>query len=161
MSVTDERVYIDAPYTHALGAFERRLGLEHGATEGRCELLLVAPVADGRDIAREVAARTQRLPGAANFTSHYHIEWDSGLTPRGIPTPGFAGTLTLRAGEDYSECELELHGRYDPPGGIPGMLFDSMVGRRIARATLGALLDGVGRNLSDAHRKIEAWKHGD
>ncbi len=160
MTEVRERVYLEAPYVQAVGALERRLGLEPGAGEGRCVLALVVPVAPGREIARDVTAVTQRIAGTENFTSRYSIAWTAGQTSRGIPTPGFEGTITLRAGEDYAECELELGGRYEPPGGVAGKLFDDVVGRRIAHATFVSLLDGVRRELRSEYEKTEAAKHG-
>ncbi|MBV8367904.1 MAG: hypothetical protein JO036_03055 [Candidatus Eremiobacteraeota bacterium] len=159
LSSVRERIYIEAPYVQAFGAFERRLGLAHGAAGGHCALTLVAPMGEGRAIVRDVTATTKRIPGTANFTSRYGITWDAGQTQRGLPTPGFDGTLTLRAGEDYGECVLELSGRYEPPAGIAGKFFDDVVGRRIAHATLGALLEGVGAELRAAHEQTEAAKH--
>lgn len=158
MAAVREAVTIEAPYVQAVGAFERRLGLDAGSREGRAPMTLVAPIAPGREIARTVRARTERLP-EANFTARYRIAWDAGTTAQGIPTPGFDGTLTLRAGEDYSSCEIVLEGTYQPPGGAAGALFDEFAGRRIASATLGALIDGVGRELEADHRDIEAGKH--
>ncbi|MEO7039147.1 MAG: hypothetical protein ABI186_03860 [Candidatus Elarobacter sp.] len=158
MSAVQERLFIEAPYTQAVGAFERRLGLSTGGAHGKCSLTLVFPAAEGREIARVVTATTERLPNAANYTSHYGIAWDAGLTARGIPTPAFTGTLTLGAGEDYTETELRLDGRYDPPGGMAGRAFDELVGRRIAHATMGALLSGVGDDLRAAHEHMEAEK---
>jgi hypothetical protein len=159
MSVVNERLFIEAPYTQARGAFERRLGIPpHG--DGTCVLTLAFPVAEGHEIARVVTATTQRLPNTANYTSHYLIAWDAGRTARGIPTPAFSGTLTLSAGEDYSETELKLDGRYDAPDGAAGRAFDELVGRRIAHATLSALLNGVGAELREEHERIEAGKHG-
>jgi len=160
MTVVRERVFIEAPYVQAVAAFERRLGLGPGESDGRFDLALVAPLAEGREIARDVTATTKRIPGTANFTSRYGISWSAGRTARGIPTPGFEGTITLRAGEDYDESELELDGRYQPPGGVAGKLFDDVVGRRVAHATLGSLLDGVRRELRAAHQRTEAEKRG-
>jgi hypothetical protein len=160
MTSVHERVRIESPYVQAAGAFERRLGLERGEDEGRCVLALLAPLAEGREIARDVTATTTRVPGTANFTSQYRIAWTAGRTLRGIPTPGFEGTLTIRAGEDYDETELDLDGRYEAPGGIAGKIFDDVVGRRIAHATLGSLLDGVREELRAAHERTEAQKRG-
>jgi len=160
MSVVKERLYIEAPYTLACGAFERRLGIPAKGDRGTCALTLAFPVAEGREIARVVTATTQRLPNTANYTSHYLLAWEAGRTARGIPTPAFAGTLTLSAGEDYSETELKLDGQYDAPGGAAGRVFDELVGRRIAHATLSALLSGVGDELREASEHIEAVKHG-
>jgi hypothetical protein len=159
MASVHEHVYIEAPYVQAVGAFERRLGLEPGRDEGRTVLTLVAPLAEGRDLARDVTAETKRI-GSANFSSQYRIAWPAGRTSRGIPTPGFEGTITLRAGEDYSETELKLDGTYEPPAGVAGKIFDEVVGRRIAHATLGSLLEGVRRELREAHERAEASKHG-
>jgi hypothetical protein len=160
MSLVQERLFVEAPYTQARGAFERRLGLAAHGDHGTCVLTLAFPLAEGREIARTVTATTQRLANTANYTSHYLIAWDAGRTARGIPTPAFTGTLTLNAGEDYSETELKLDGRYDAPGGAAGRAFDEVVGRRIAHATLSGLLSGVGDELRAAHEAVEAGKHG-
>jgi hypothetical protein len=159
MSAVHERLYIEAPFTQAVGALEGRLGLGAGHESGTCVLTLVAPGPEGRDLARVVTAHTQRIAEAANYTSRYTLRWDSGHTPRGVPTPGFEGTLTLGAGQDYGECALDLEGRYEPPGGAAGKIFDEVVGRRIAHATLSALLDAVGQELQREHEVIEAAKH--
>ena len=160
MSVVQERLFVEVPYTQARGTFERRLGVPPQGDRGTCVLTLAFPLAEGREIARTVTAKTQRLPNTANYTSHYLIAWDAGSTARGIPTPAFTGTLTLSAGEDYGETELKLDGRYDAPGGAAGRAFDELVGRRIAHATLSALLSGVGNELREAHEYTEAVKHG-
>ncbi len=160
MSTVEERIYIEAPYTQAVGAFERRLGIEPGQSSGTCTLTLVAPAAQGQTLARVVNATAERLADSANYQTKYKITWEAGQTSRGIPTPGFTGVLTLGAGEDYSECELRLKGEYVPPGGTLGSVFDGLVGARIAHATLGALLDEVGRDLRKEHVRMEASKQG-
>ncbi len=160
MSLVQERVYVEAPYTQTAGAFERRLGFAAGQDHGKCALTLALPAAEGRDIARVVTATSERLPITAGYTTRYRIAWDEGRTARGIPTPGFTGTLTLSAGEDYGETELQLDGSYDPPGGIAGRAFDELIGRRIAHATLSALLNIVGEELRAEHEEIEAGKRG-
>jgi hypothetical protein len=160
MSVVKERLFVEAPYTQARGAFERRLGLSGAGVRGTAVLTLPFPVGEDHEIARVVTATTERLPGTANYTSHYRIAWDAGRTTRGVPTPGFTGTLTLSSGEDYGETEIKLDGGYDAPGGVAGRAFDELLGRRIAHATLSALLSGVGDELREAHEQIEAAKHG-
>jgi hypothetical protein len=157
MAKVHERIYIEAPYTQAVVAFERRLGFGGNAENGTCTLTLVVPTGTGHDVARVVSAATSRVPGNANYTTRYAIAWKGGIV-EGIPTPGFFGALTLSTGETYRETMLELTGRYDPPGGIIGDLFDEVVGRRIAHATLSGLLDEVGRELHSEHESIEAAK---
>jgi hypothetical protein len=158
MTTVKELVSIEAPFVQAVGALERRLGVGDRAEDGRCPLDLIAPLGPDRDVIRAVEARIERLPPAANYTACYHIAWDAGRTRRGIPTPGFEGMLTLRAGEDYDVCDFVLEGRYVAPGGAVGALFDEIAGRRIAHATLGALLDGVGRELQRESHEIESAK---
>jgi hypothetical protein len=160
MSVIKERVYVAAPYTQAREAFERRLGLAAGEKHGTCSLMLAFPLGEDHEIARAVTATTQRQPDSANYTSHYLISWDAGRTARGVPTPAFAGTLTLSAGQDYGETVLQLVGAYEPPGGIAGRAFDEMVGRRVAHTTLSELLAGVGEVLRESHDRTEAAKPG-
>lgn len=158
MSTVHERIYIEAPYSQAAVAFERRLGLAPGADTGSCALTLVLPAGDRRQVARVVTAATTRVPGHANYTTRYAITWKAGSAADGVPTPGFLGALTLCAGETYRETMLELDGRYDPPGGIVGDLFDEVIGHRIAHASLSSLLDDVGRELHLEHEAIEAQK---
>jgi hypothetical protein len=159
MSLVKERLFVKAPYAQARGAFERRLGLSPEGNRGSCVLTLPFPVAEDREIVRVVTATTERIPGTANYTSHYRLVWEAGQTARGIPTPGFAGTLTLSSGEDYDETELKLDGGYDAPGGVAGRAFDELLGRRIAHATLSALLSGVGGEIRESHETVEAAKH--
>ncbi|BDE05300.1 hypothetical protein WPS_05760 [Vulcanimicrobium alpinum] len=58
MSTVRERIYLEAPFTEAAGALERRLGLERDHQHGRCELTLVVPSSEGRELARVVVAET-------------------------------------------------------------------------------------------------------
>jgi hypothetical protein len=158
MTLIKETVSVEAPFVQAVSALERRLGLVGNTEESHCALDLIAPFGRDRDMMRTVEARIERLLPTANYTSRYHVSWDGGRTRRGIPTPGFKGMLTLRAGEDFDLCDFTLEGRYVPPAGAVGTLFDELAGRRIAHATLGALLDGVGRELQRQHEKIESAK---
>lgn len=66
------------------------------------------------------------------------IEWTAGTRL----FPDFHGTLRLRIATVESTL-LALEGCYRPPLGRPGLLFDRLVGRRIARATMRELLERV------------------
>ncbi len=158
MTVVHERVFIEAPFVQAAGAFERRLGIAHGTAEGRCTLALVAPIPDDHGVVREVSAEVTLVAPAANYAVSYRIGWPAGTTEHGLPTPGFEGTIRLSAGETYDECEVRLDGEYDPPAGLVGALFDGIVGRRLAHATLGSLLEGVRAELRSDHERVEAEK---
>lgn len=54
--------------------------------------------------------------------------------------PDFRGTLRLRIAS-VDETLLALEGEYRPPFGALGAVFDALIGRRIARATMCDLLD--------------------
>lgn len=52
--------------------------------------------------------------------------------------PDFQGVLTARP--SGRGAELTLHGRYQPPLGLPGAVFDAVAGRHIARVTMRRVL---------------------
>lgn len=54
--------------------------------------------------------------------------------------PDFHGTLRFRI-ESVDETRLTLEGTYHPPLATFGRIFDAVIGRRIARASLRDLLD--------------------
>ena len=63
------------------------------------------------------------------------------------PFPRFHGLLrTLPTGPQTAM--LEVSGEYEPPGGLLGIMFDRLVGRRIARATVDDLLGRIGRAVN-------------
>jgi hypothetical protein len=161
MTAVRERLFVDAPYTQTVVAVERRLGLAPGKDHGTWVLTLTLPIGEDRELARVVSATSERTSKDANYASRYGLRWDAGRTGNGIPTPGFAGTLSVGAGEDYNETRLELEGSYEPPGGVVGRAFDDLVGRRLAHATLTGLLSGVGEELRADHERIERAKRGD
>jgi hypothetical protein len=158
MTAVQERLYVEAPYVQTVGVFERRLGIAPGARQGECELTLALPIREGHEIARTVKAKTEKLSDGGNYALRYRVTWPAGTTSRGIPTPGFDGTLRIAAGEDYDETVLQIDGSYEPPGGAAGRAFDELLGRRIVHATMSALLAGVGEELRAAHAQIEAEK---
>lgn len=58
--------------------------------------------------------------------------------------PAFGGTLTVRAAGE--ETLLVLEGSYEPPGSVPGRLFDWLVGRKLAARTMDAFLNQLRDN---------------
>jgi hypothetical protein len=70
--------------------------------------------------------------------------------------PDFRGTLRLRIAS-VDETLLALEGTYRPPFGAAGAVFDAVIGRRIARATMCELLDRLG----DAMERREAEFRGE
>ncbi len=107
-------------------------------------------------IALRVDLSALNLPGAAQARHDVHVEhelrrepgkpgeiavsWD----PADRTVPSFAGTLHCSEGGE-GETILALDGEYEPPLGVAGAVFDLVVGRRIAAATLQALLEDIKR----------------
>ena len=55
---------------------------------------------------------------------------------------------------------LTLSGSYNAPGGIAGAAFDALVGRRIAKATLVALLEQLSAAAeADYRTRSPAWSN--
>ncbi len=59
--------------------------------------------------------------------------------------PDFRGVLTARP--SGRGVQLNLHGRYDPPFGMPGAIFDAVAGRHIARMTMRRVLDELSKQI--------------
>lgn len=55
--------------------------------------------------------------------------------------PEFRGAITVRP--NYRGALLRLSGQYDPPYGRAGKIFDTLLGRVIARRTLHRFLDDL------------------
>ncbi|MDB5073528.1 MAG: hypothetical protein JWM87_4639 [Candidatus Eremiobacteraeota bacterium] len=68
--------------------------------------------------------------------------------------PDFRGTLRLRIAS-VDETRLTLEGTYHPPFGAAGLVFDRLIGRRIARATMRDLLE---RLAGAMERREEAYR---
>lgn len=93
------------------------------------------PIAHGITIDKAVTLRAHWVPDRSG-THALGISWS---TPDSNAFPGYDGVLTA-CGSSDGQCVLTLAGGYRPPGGIAGAVFDSLAGRRIARATIDALL---------------------
>lgn len=67
--------------------------------------------------------------------------------------PHFHGTLRLRIAS-ISTTRLILEGAYRPPFGWAGLLFDAVLGRRIARAAMHELLERLGEAMEQRERRV-------
>ncbi|GAC1430513.1 MAG: hypothetical protein NVSMB5_24770 [Candidatus Velthaea sp.] len=65
--------------------------------------------------------------------------------------PDFTGTLRMRIAMPGTRFVLD--GRYVPPGGALGAVFDRLIGSRIASATADALLAGIAD-------RAKTWRSG-
>ena len=109
----------------------------------------VVPTVGGR-LRQPVRVTSARRPDEAE-TGRAHDELDICWTAGTRFFPDFRGTLRLRIAS-VDETRLTLEGTYRPPFGMAGRIFDIVLGRRIARATMCDLLD----RLADAMERREA-----
>lgn len=79
------------------------------------------------------------------------IEWRAGTRL----FPDFHGTLRLRI-ESVQTTRLTFEGAYRPPLGRFGIVFDALLGRRIARASMSDLLERIGDALEAREAAFEA-----
>jgi hypothetical protein len=102
---------------------------------------------------KEVDVRV--VPTSATTQAGTHV-MDVSWEPAGGPFPRFRGALRIEPVGDEA-CALELSGRYEPPGGLIGAAFDSVLGHRIARATMRELVSRIGRSLAAEYdRRVKA-----
>jgi hypothetical protein len=119
------------------GVFERAT---RGAT-GRAEALAaslkvdVGPLEVGTDVAIELVAVEERDAGPAGRTptTFLRLRWKAARAAALFPAME-AELLVYPLSRN--ETQLELHGRYTPPLGAVGSALDSLVGHRIADASV-------------------------
>ena len=98
-----------------------------------------------------VSARHPDEAESGRAHDQHEISWTAGTRF----FPDFQGTLQLRI-VSVEQTRLTLEGTYRAPFGAAGQVFDAVLGRRIARATMRDLLD----RLADAMEQREAAYRG-
>jgi hypothetical protein len=113
----------------------------------------VVPTVGGRlrQPVRLISARRPDEAESGRAHDQLEISWTAGTRF----FPDFRGTLQLRIAS-VEETRLTLEGTYRPPFGAAGRVFDALLGRRIARATMRDLLE----RLADAMERREAAYRG-
>ena len=72
------------------------------------------------------------------------------LHPKSRLIPHFKGAITVRP--HLCGAMLRIEGSYEPPGGVPGRVFDWLLGRWLAIVTLDHLLFSIKRVVEIRHR---------
>ena len=142
--MTEVRVerYVDCPFSVAETYVTDYLAR---ATKGGAEATLEFPLIAGRlTLSRSVELSFDQAPDL-NEPGRPHFEsvvlWQSGTKL----LPDFSGAIRTRIA--VPGTLLIIAGRYRPPLGIFGVLFDWLIGRRIALATLRNLAEKLGTAL--------------
>jgi hypothetical protein len=114
--------------------------------------VLPAPV----KLERPVIATIQTHHEPADLTPNFRVQW-APESPG--PLPLFSGEIRISGADDYNSFVLELHGGYDPPGGIAGEAFDTLFGNRVAEQTASELLAEIKAFIEEDFAKDEHAKH--
>ena len=135
--------YVDCPFSATLDFAEK-------AVSRRCGLFLTPAPALGERVHFAALGTDDTSDGTRKHTALL-LAWrpqNEGLFPN------FTGVLTFRP-KSRGACML-LNGRYEPPFGLFGRIFDAFIGRAIAQRTMRALLDELGTEIEaeyDAERR--------
>jgi hypothetical protein len=93
-------------------------------------------------VEREVDFHLKTKPGYPGYRL-LDVSW----TPKdGGPYPSFSGTISV-AEDAIGWSRIEIDGKYRPPFGVAGAIFDAAIGQRIAQATASELLGEIKRLL--------------
>ena len=157
MSTLFHRRYLACPYDRARHALEQTL--QDLAASGRPviqTLRVPLPSGDGTEgVEKDVLVTYGVGKDPLHFDQPWTVQWKPA---NGGPFPQFNGTLTVRADEDYTTCALELRGTYEPPLGVPGAMFDTVLGSRIASATAREFLKEIATRIEARYREEERAK---
>ena len=91
----------------------------------------------GLTLERSVVARFAPL---GQSSEAYAVAWQPAA---GGPFPAFSGTIYVTADESRNESIVTLDGHYHPPLGVAGDVFDVIIGRHIAQASVTDLLQRI------------------
>ncbi len=117
-------------------------GRADGSVAFTLRVRLLPGFADDLSLAHDVLVRFRQ---SRQDKDDLAIEW----TPSGYgPYPSFHGMVNVRPADDPRTSNLEIAGDYEAPGGILGRTFDFVLGRRIARDSLGDLVRRLASELT-------------
>lgn len=102
-----------------------------------------------------VTVNLNHQPG--DMTPRYAVHWEAQGDGSDM-FPLFDGVLLVESDEDYNSFRLAIHGTYEPPGGIPGKMFDAVLGHRIAAETTRNLLRRVRESIETHFQREERDK---
>ena len=109
----------------------------------RFTTMIAAPVGASAAVEHEVRVELGVLTVTADG-AEVPMRWEP--VGNGLLLPSFDGVLMFRALEGR-RTEIQLRGGYRVPLGPVGRFGDTVVGPRVARGTIAALVDGVAHRL--------------
>jgi hypothetical protein len=133
VSPIHEYVSVRCPFDRVPGYLATYLA-RNGGTVEKGTLPMRLQVGD-LVIEHPIALDLRRREGYPGY-AFADIGWEA---EGGGPFPSFSGALSA-ADEGAGFCRLDLDGSYAPPLGAAGALFDAVLGKRIAQASVADLL---------------------
>jgi hypothetical protein len=146
MATIKEQVEVHCPYVRALHYVDAYLAHLGWSEHARSVMLrLRVPVGprvgvQGLALDKGVIATLSRSPKHHALEDRIGVTWQPDVD--GEPFPRFDGALSLEAATPKASI-LTLAGKYEPPLGGAGKLFDAALGHRIAQATARELLKEI------------------
>lgn len=123
--------------------------------EQRFRMDLGVDLGAGASVHQEVTLQLG-MPRSVESRLVLPMAWQA--TGREQMLPTFKGEL--EASDAPSGTRLRLNGTYTMPLGLVGKFGDGLIWRRLARRSLGALVERIARRLEDeVHRRISVDRH--
>jgi hypothetical protein len=148
--------YVNRPFEHVRDALTRDAGgiFERAtrAASGRADALVanlkvsIAGLEVGKNVVIEVLGIEPAEPPGHVSKEGLRVELAWRAETNAALFPSMRASLLVYA-LSPSETQLDLHGSYEPPGGILGGAADRAFGHRIAQATVHRFLDDVATQL--------------
>jgi hypothetical protein len=141
MATLREQIDVKCPSYYLIHHAERYFTVHRrGQTPGTFSLTVDMTKAGlpGKVQARHDVRMRYEISDGADGHGLINLTWDP--DDRFVPT--FAGTLSGESLDD-GKSRLALAGKYDPPFGPVGALFDAILGHRMAAATAQAFLQDM------------------
>lgn len=145
-----ERTVVGRPVEEAEAgviAFFDRLRAPDGSIRMRLRVPVGTRAPFGFAVDRAVRVEIAPARDEQNLNDVLAISW----SPEGTAMlPHFEGTLVVWGDEDPHSCSIEVDGRYAPPLGVAGQVFDEAIGHQIAQSTARELLYDIKRSIEAA-----------
>jgi hypothetical protein len=146
MTHATENTTVDCAFTEATSHLNDFLDSLGARQPDGAVIPLSVPVADA-SVVRDIVAKLTDTKTVGRLAIA-GITWSA---KGGGPYPVFTGTLTLGEASALTST-LTVAGDYAPPGGVVGAAFDAVLGRRMATASLKALLATLKAAIETAHK---------
>ena len=157
MTAIHERLYVNVPFNRAPEYFQEFIRTHQGghSLSLSAAVALRTPVADKVEMRKTVQVTFRRVADPGHLVDRTEVEWHP---IDGSPVPAFSGAIVISADEGYSTSCLALEGTYQPPLGKTGLIFDAIIGNKVARDTARRLLNSVAEDMERTHRLAFAAK---